>query len=89
MSLKQKVFSYLKSLKKGEVITYKQLAEKFKTSPRAIGKIVYSNSDKSVPCYKVVRSEGSLGGYNGLHAKSKEKLLKDEGIETERLKKGQ
>lgn len=88
MKLKQKVFSYLKSLKKDEVVTYKKLAKKFNTSPRAIGKIVSSNTDKSVPCYKVIRSDGGLGGYNGLHGKSKEKLLKEEGVDIKNLKKG-
>jgi O6-methylguanine-DNA--protein-cysteine methyltransferase len=42
--------------------------------------ILKSNRDKSVPCYKVIRSNGSLGGYNGLLRKSKKELLKDDGF---------
>ena len=80
INLNQKIFSYLKTLKKGEVTTYKALAIKFQSHPRAVAKIVASNQDKSVPCYKVIRSDGKIGGYNGLLGKSKESLLRDEGI---------
>lgn len=78
--LAQKIFSYLKSLPKGKTTTYKFLADKFNTHPRAVGSILRSNKDKSVPCYKVIKSNGKLGGYNGLLRKSKRELLKKEGI---------
>lgn len=74
--LKQKIFSYLKKLPKKKIVTYKFLAEKFGTSPRAVGQILKSNKDKSVPCYKVIRSDGKLGGYNGLLGKSKKEVLR-------------
>ena len=80
MEVKQKIFSYLKTLKKGQVVSYKFLADKFKTSPRAVGMIMKSNKDKSVPCYKVIKSNGELGGYNGLLGKSKKELLSNEGF---------
>ena len=76
--IKQKIKSYLKTLKKGEVTTYNFLAEKFNSHPRAIAQILKSNKDKSVPCYKVICSNGKLGGYNGLLGKSKEELLREE-----------
>ncbi|PIN90349.1 6-O-methylguanine DNA methyltransferase [Candidatus Pacearchaeota archaeon CG10_big_fil_rev_8_21_14_0_10_32_14] len=78
--LNDKVFSHLKKLKKGETITYKELAQKYNSHPRAIAKIVSSNKDRSVPCYKVTRSDGKLGGYNGLLGRSKEELLMREGV---------
>ncbi len=77
---KQKIFSYLKKLPKGKVITYKFLAEKFNTSPRAVGMILKLNKDKYIPCYKVIRTDGKLGGYNGLLGKSKKELLRKDGI---------
>ena len=40
MELKQKIFSYLKKLPKNKIVTYKFLAEKFGTSPRAVGQIL-------------------------------------------------
>ena len=69
------LFDYLKTLEKGKTTTYKFLAEKFNSSPRAVGRILAGNKDKSVPCYKVIRSDGKLGGYNGLLGKSKGELL--------------
>lgn len=72
-----KVFSYIKTLKKQETTTYKFLAEKFNSHPRAIGKILSSNKDKSVPCYKVICSNGKLGGYNGLLGKKKKELIEN------------
>jgi len=80
MNINQKIFSYLKKLPKGKITTYKFLADKFHTSPRAVGMILKSNKDKSVPCYKVIKSNGELGGYNGLLGKSKKELLKRDGI---------
>ncbi len=80
-TLREKVFSHIKGLKVGEVVTYKDLAIKFNSHPRAIAKIVSSNKDKSVRCYKVIRSDGKIGGYNGLLGKSKERLLREEGYD--------
>ncbi|MFH1801445.1 MAG: MGMT family protein [archaeon] len=77
LKLKQQIFSYLKNMKKGETTTYKFLAEKFDSHPRAVAKILASNKDKSVPCYKVIRTDGKLGGYNGLLGKSKKFLIEN------------
>lgn len=74
--LKQKIFAYLKTLKKEEITTYKFLAKKFNSHPRAVARILAGNKDKSVPCYKVIRSDGKRGGYNGLLRKSKKELLR-------------
>ena len=76
--LKQEIFNYLKKIPKEKTMTYKELAEKFNTSPRAVGMILKSNKDKSVPCYKVIKSNGKLGGYNKLHGNSKKELIKEE-----------
>ena len=74
--LNQKIFSYIKKLPKGKITTYKILAEKLNSHPRAIARILATNKDKSVPCYKVIRTDGKMGGYNGLHGKSKKELIK-------------
>ncbi len=74
--LREKINSELKKLKKGETTTYKFLALKFNSHPRAIARILATNKDKTVPCYKVIYNNGKLGGYNGLLGKSKEELLK-------------
>jgi len=79
-NLKQNIFNYLKTLKKGEITTYKELAKKFNSHPRIVARILSSNKDKSVPCYKVIKSNGDLGGYNNLLCKSKKELLREEGV---------
>ena len=76
----------LRRIPKGRVTTYKMLAEKCKTSPRAIGQIMKYNKDlKLYPCYKVINADGKTGGYSGSirgkKIKRKILLLKKDGIE--------
>jgi len=72
----------LRKVPKGRVVTYKILAEKVGTAPRAVGQIMKRNKHPdSVPCYKVIKSDGSLGGYT--HPKGLEekiRRLEREGI---------
>ncbi|MCI5051229.1 MAG: MGMT family protein [Candidatus Pacebacteria bacterium] len=77
----EKVIAVVKKIPKGKVMTYKQIAEKVGSpnASRAVGSIMAKNNDLSVPCHRVIRSDGSIGPYNGLRAKSKEQLLKEEG----------
>ncbi len=73
----------LKKIPKGKVVSYKELARKCNTSPRAIGRIMANNMDPlGCPCYKVVGNNGKLVGYSGKGGiKGKIKLLKQDGIE--------
>lgn len=60
----REVFSFLKRVPKGRVTTYGQLAWKAGTSPRAVGQIMRNNKHPDrFPCYKVVCSDGRLGGF--------------------------
>ena len=80
-SFKQKVLAVVRSIPKGKVLTYKEVAS-LAGSPRAyraVGNILNKNYDPSIPCHRVVRSDGKIGGYNrgeGL----KRKKLKSEGV---------
>ena len=77
----------LKSIPRGKVATYKELARVCATSPRAIGRIMAGNRyPREYPCYKIVAADGALTGYSapGGIAK-KQKLLARDGI---RLKRG-
>jgi len=61
-----KVLKVVAKIKHGCVLTYKQVAQKA-GSPRAyraVGNILHQNHDLKIPCHRVVRSDGALGGYN-------------------------
>ena len=79
-----KVWNYLMKIPKGKVKTYKQVAKAIKKPKavravaNAIGKNPYA---PKIPCHRVIRSDGSLGGYSGRGGiNTKKKLLKLEGI---------
>ena len=79
-----KVWNFLKTIKKGSVITYSEVAKGInkpkavRAVANAIGKNPYA---PKIPCHRVIRSDGSLGGYSGKGGiKTKKKLLKSEGI---------
>jgi O-6-methylguanine DNA methyltransferase len=81
---KQSVFTknvivVVKRIPKGKTMSYKQVAKQAgnENGARAVGMIMSKNTDKTIPCHRVIRSDGTLGGYNGLRG-TKEKLLKKE-----------
>ena len=80
----KKVWNYLKTIRKGTVKTYKQVAIGINRpkSVRAVANAVGKNPfAPKIPCHRVIRSDGSLGGYSGKGGvKTKKLLLKREGI---------
>ncbi|KKP90511.1 MAG: Regulatory protein ada [Candidatus Moranbacteria bacterium GW2011_GWC2_37_73] len=75
-----KVFAQVKKIPKGKTLTYKEVAN-LVGSPnayRAVGSALNKNCDPAVPCHRVIRSDGKIGGYNK-GTKNKEKILKKEG----------
>tara|TARA_B100001057_G_scaffold244181_1_gene244494 strand:- start:76 stop:351 length:276 start_codon:yes stop_codon:yes gene_type:complete len=79
-----KVWSYLTKIPRGSVKTYYQVAKAIgkplaaRAVANAIGKNPYA---PKIPCHRVIRSDGSLGGYSGKGGvKTKRFLLKKEGI---------
>lgn len=80
--LKEQVYNYLLTIKKGKVVTYKQIAE-YLGNPklsRVVGNIIHKNpNENKYPCYKVVNSKGCLSkkfAFGGIE-KQKEKLEKE------------
>jgi len=63
--LNKKVLESLLRIPKWKVTTYKNLALKFDTHPRAIAQIMRYNKDPiKYPCYKVIASTGKISWYN-------------------------
>lgn len=65
----------------GKVSTYGSIARLLGISPRLVGRILAENDKPiQIPCHRVVRSDGSLGGYTPAGIDFKKKLLQLEGI---------
>ena len=66
-------------ISKSKTLTYKEVASKAGNPRafRAVGNILNKNYDPKIPCHRVIRSDGSLGGYNK-GKKLKEMLLCEE-----------
>ena len=77
-----KVWKYLKTIPKGNVKTYKQVAIAIKSpkSARAVANACGKNPyAPKIPCHRVIRSDGGLGGYSGSGGiKQKLSLLRSE-----------
>ena len=69
------VWKEISKIKYGQTSSYGKIAKKLKLSPRYVGKICGENKFVlAIPCHRVVRSDGSLGGYStkgGLKLKKK------------------
>ena len=62
---KKKVWNELIRIKLGKTKSYGEIAKKFKLSPRHVGKICAQNKIAiAIPCHRVVRSDGSMGGFS-------------------------
>ena len=79
-----KVWNYLKKIPKGKVRTYKDVAKAIgkplavRAVANAIGKNPYP---PKIPCHRVIRSDGSIGGYSGKGGiRQKRYLLRSEKV---------
>ena len=79
-----KVWNYLKKIPKGKVKSYLEVAKSirkpkaFRAVANAVGKNPYP---PLIPCHRVIRSDGSLGGYSGKGGiKEKRRLLRKEKV---------
>ena len=80
----KKVWNYLKTIAKGNVKTYKQVAIGINRpkSARAVANACARNPyAPKVPCHRVIRSDGGLGGFSAPGGtRAKKRLLKKEGF---------
>lgn len=87
---KEKVLTLVKMIPKGKVMTYKEIAKRagYPRAWRAVGNILrhsaefsqnHKNRNPKIPCHRVIRSDGKVGGYF-YGTKKKISLLKKEGV---------
>ena len=76
--LQIKIWKELQKIPYGQTKSYGDIAKKIKTSPRYVGNVCGQNKHLLlIPCHRVVRSDGQLGGFSGLGGlKLKQRLLK-------------
>ena len=80
-TFKEKVLNVVRKIPKGKVMTYKEVAKKAgnENAARAVGNLMKANYNESVPCHRVIRSDGKIGDYNRGGSNTKIALLKKEG----------
>lgn len=80
MTFRERVLKVVADIPKGTTMTYKAVAAAAGSpnASRAVGSIMKYNYDPSIPCHRVIRSDGKLGEYNR-GAERKEELLRKEG----------
>lgn len=80
-SFNEKCYSILVKVPKGKVTTYKEIARKLNSkSYRAVGNAMNKNPyAPKVPCHRVVKSNGEVGGF-AFGVKKKIEMLKKEGV---------
>jgi O-6-methylguanine DNA methyltransferase len=78
----QRVYAIVKKIPKGSVLTYKQVAEKIglPNAARAVGNALNKNYNPIIPCHRVIRSDGNLGGYNRGSDQKKKILTQEKAI---------
>jgi len=87
MSFNEKVWKLMTRIPKGKVTTYGQIAGKLGTHAyRAVGNACRKNPyAPEVPCHRVVRFDGTIGGFggetSGKTVKEKARLLRKEGVQ--------
>ena len=75
--LQIKIWKELSKIKFGNTVSYGYIAKKLKTSPRYVGNVCGQNNLLLIiPCHRVIRSDGTMGGFSGLGGiQLKKKLL--------------
>lgn len=74
----------VRQIPEGETRTYGEVARAVghPGAARAVGTVMKSNYDTTVPCHRVIRSDGKIGAYNRGGERAKRRLLEIEKLRT-------
>ena len=81
---KERVLGVVRRISKGKTLSYKEVARRA-GSPRAfraVGNILncYGGMHLGIPCHRVIRSDGTSGGYSWGERKKKALLMRERAI---------
>ncbi len=81
-SFSDKVRDIVRKIPKGKTMTYKEVAARAgnPNAARAVGAVMRTNYDPSIPCHRVIASDGSMGGYNRGGVERKREILFEEKV---------
>lgn len=87
LSFAERCYALIKAIPQGRVTSYKEIAKALDTKAyRAVGTAMSKNKNLiTVPCHRVVKSDGRVGGY-ALGTEAKIALLEKEGIKIRGMK---
>jgi len=78
------VYRVVAKIPKGKTLNYSEVAKRAGRPKafRAVGNIMATHNVKGLPCHRVIKSDGTVGGFRGgfKDSKIKEALLKKEGV---------
>lgn len=82
INFKERVLDIVRKIPKGKTASYGQVAYAagYPGAARAVGTLMAHNHDKTVPCHRVIRSDGRIGEYNSGGHEAKLKRLRAEGV---------
>jgi methylated-DNA-[protein]-cysteine S-methyltransferase len=72
----------VQGIPRGRTLSYKEVATLAGNTQaaRAVAMVMARNFDPAIPCHRVIRSDGKLGGYNRGGVAMKRQLLQGEGV---------
>jgi len=79
------VYRVVSKIPKGKTLSYKEVAKRAgkPRAYRAVGNILAKHNIQGLPCHRVIKSDGTVGGFRGGHkdSKIKQRMLRKEGVE--------
>lgn len=76
------VHAVVKTIPAGKTLSYKEVATKAgnPAAARAVARIMAANYNPDIPCHRVIKSDGTLGGYNRGGILKKQEILAAEKL---------
>src|SRR4030042_5293633 len=81
-NIKNKIYSIVSNIPIGKIMTYGQIAKILKIrDARIIGWMLHQNDNPLIPCYRIIKSDGTCAkGYAFGGKEEQQRLLENDGI---------